>query len=143
MFMLDSVRMIDPKYGMGDGVRNPGPASCRSEFLLSAMRPLGLLLLMSSLAVGVRAQQPQSTSGYPDSTQTTTSPDCSDPMLASSAECTGQDQGNANQQLNQMNPQFVPGANHIIGGNRRHVQRGKGRGHAPKQVRSEDRQNLA
>jgi protein involved in polysaccharide export with SLBB domain len=104
--MLDSVRMNDPKYGVGGGVRSPGPASCRSEFFPRVMRPLGLLILLSSLVVPVRPQQPQSTSGNPDGTQTTTNPDCSDPLLASSSECTGQDQDQGNnQQMNQLNPQ--------------------------------------
>jgi protein involved in polysaccharide export with SLBB domain len=108
--------MSDPKYGMGEAVCDPAAASSRPQFSFSAIRPLGFLILMSSLAVTVRAQQPQSASGYPDSTQTTTNPDCSDPMLASSADCSGQgqDQGNANQ-LNQMNPQSGMGTPRAFG----------------------------
>ena len=113
--MLDSVRMNDPKYGVGGSIQSPGPGSCRSEFSLRAMRQLGFLLLMPLLVTTVCAQQPQSPSGYPDSTQTTTNPDCSDPMLASSADCSGQDQGNSNQQMNQLNPQSGAGTPRTYG----------------------------
>jgi protein involved in polysaccharide export with SLBB domain len=117
--MLDSVRMSDPKYGVGGGVRSPSPACCRSESSLRVMRPLGLLILLSSLTVPVRPQQPQSTSGNPDGTQTTTTPDCSDPLLASSAECTGQDQDQGNNQqmnqMNQLNPQSGVGTPRTFG----------------------------
>ena len=90
--------MSDPTYGVAGSVRNAGPASCRSEFPFHAMRQLGLFLLMPLLVVStMSSQQPQSQSGYPDSSQSTTSPDCSDPMLASSADCSGQ---NGNQQMN-------------------------------------------
>jgi protein involved in polysaccharide export with SLBB domain len=95
--------MSDPKYGVGSGVWSPGPARCRSEISLRTVRQLGFFLLMPVLVAGVSAQQQQqqqsTPSGYPDSSQTSTNPDCSDPMLASSADCMGQDQGNG-QQLN-------------------------------------------
>jgi protein involved in polysaccharide export with SLBB domain len=107
--------MSDPKYGVGGSVQSPVPASCRSEFSLRAMRQLGFLLLMPLLVTTVCAQQPQSPSGYPDSTQTTTNPDCSDPMVASSADCSGQDQGNSNQQMNQLNPQSGAGTPRTYG----------------------------
>jgi protein involved in polysaccharide export with SLBB domain len=63
------------------------------------MRQLGLLLLMP-LVVGAAGAQQQSPSGYPDGSQSGSSADCSDPVQASSAACTGQDQGNFDQQLN-------------------------------------------
>ncbi|MGA8939216.1 MAG: SLBB domain-containing protein [Acidobacteriaceae bacterium] len=69
------------------------------------VRQFGLVLLMSSLATVVCAQQ--TTQGYPDSTQTTTNPDCSDPLLANSTDCS--DQGQQNQQNQQgLNPQLNP-----------------------------------
>ena len=101
--------MSDPKYGVGSGVWSPGPARCRSEISLRTVRQLGFLLLMPVLVAAASAQQQQSTpSGYPSSPQTSTNPDCSDPILASSADCMGQDQGNG-QQLNG-NPQSGAGA---------------------------------
>src|ERR1700739_1029842 len=39
--------------------------------------------------------------------------------------------------------QFIPWPADIIGGNRSHIQRGKGRGHAAEEVHPENRQNLA
>ena len=95
--------MSDPKYGVGSGVWSPGPARCRSEISLRTVRQLGFFFLMPVLVAAASAQQqqqqPSTSSGYPDSSQTSTNPDCSDPMLASSADCMGQDQGNG-QQLN-------------------------------------------
>jgi protein involved in polysaccharide export with SLBB domain len=92
--------MSDPKYGVGSGVWSPGPARCRTEISLRTVRQLGFFLVMPLLVAAASAQQQQSTpSGYPSSQQTSTNPDCSDPMLASSADCMGQDQGNG-QQLN-------------------------------------------
>jgi protein involved in polysaccharide export with SLBB domain len=92
--------MSDLTYGGGGRITVPCPACYRPNFPLRMMRQLGLLLLMSSLAVTMRAQQ-QTPSGYPDSsTQTTSNPDCSDPLLANSSECSGQDQQNTNPQLN-------------------------------------------
>jgi protein involved in polysaccharide export with SLBB domain len=92
--------MNDPKYGVGSGVWSLGPASYRSEISLRTVRQLGFFLLMPVLVAAASAQQQQSApSGYPSSQQTSTNPDCSDPMLASSADCMGQDQGNG-QQLN-------------------------------------------
>jgi len=94
--MVNFVRMNDPKYGIGGRRMSPGLARYRSEFLLRKMRQLGLLLLMPLVLNTAGAQQQQSPSGYPDGS----SADCSDPLQASSAACTGQDQGNFGQQLN-------------------------------------------
>jgi protein involved in polysaccharide export with SLBB domain len=94
--------MSDLKYGVGSGVWSPGPARYRSEISLRTVRQLGFLLLMPVLVAAASAQQQQqqsTPSGYPTSPQTSTNPDCSDPILASSADCMGQDQGNG-QQLN-------------------------------------------
>jgi protein involved in polysaccharide export with SLBB domain len=108
--------MSDPKYGVGSGVWSPGPARCRSKISLRTVRQLGFFLVMPLLVATASAQQQPSTpSGYPDSSQTSTNPDCSDPVLASSADCTGQDQGNGQQQLNG-NPQSGAGVPRTFGG---------------------------
>jgi len=103
--------MSDPKYGVGSADWTLGPARCRSEISLRTVRQLGFFVLMPLLVAAANAQQQQSSpSGYPSGSQTSTNPDCSDPMLASSADCMGQDQGNG-QQMNG-NPQSgasVPG----------------------------------
>ena len=100
--------MSDPKYGVGSGVWSPGLARSRSEISLRTVRRLGFFLLMPLLVAAANAQQQQSNpSGYPDSSQPSTSSDCSDPMLASSAACTGQDQGNG-QNLNPQSGAGVP-----------------------------------
>jgi protein involved in polysaccharide export with SLBB domain len=113
--MLESRRMSNLKYGVGGGVCGPDPASILSELAPRSMRPFRLLLLMfllggamSLLPGAVRAQQTQSPSGYPDSTQSPTSQDCSDPALANSSGCTSQDQGNFNQQLNPQSGSTTP-----------------------------------
>ncbi len=106
--------MSDPKYGVGSGVWSPGPARSRPEISLRTVRRLGFFLVMPLLVATADAQQQQTNpSGYPDSSQTSTSSDCSDPMLASSAACTGQDQGNG-QQLNG-NPQSGAGVPRTFG----------------------------
>jgi len=91
--------MSDPKYGVGSGVWSPGPARCRCEISLRTVRQLGFFLLMPLLAGAASGQQQSTPSGYPDSSQGSSSQDCSDPVMASSAACTGQDQGNG-QNLN-------------------------------------------
>ncbi|HSY35018.1 MAG TPA: SLBB domain-containing protein [Acidobacteriaceae bacterium] len=64
------------------------------------MRQLGFFVLTPLLvATATAQQQPSTPSGYPSGSQTSTNPDCSDPLLASSADCMGQDQGNG-QQMN-------------------------------------------
>jgi protein involved in polysaccharide export with SLBB domain len=108
--MVDSGRMSDPKCGVGGRVLSPGPARSRSEFFLRAMRQLGCFVLLPALVVVTHAQEPQQSSGYPDGTQTTTSADCSDPMMASSPQCTA----NANQQMN-INPQSGAGVPRTFG----------------------------
>ena len=106
--------MSDPKYGVGSAFWSPGPARCRTEISLRTVRQLGFFLVMPLLLAAASAQQQPSTpSGYPDSSQTSTNPDCSDPVLASSAECTGQDQNNG-QQLN-ANPQNGVGVPRTFG----------------------------
>lgn len=95
--------MSESKYGGGGSVLGPGSDRCRTDFPLRTMRQLGILLLMSSLVAMARAQE-QTPSGYPDSTQTTTSPDCSDPLLASSTECSAQSLGQGTNGL-PLNPQ--------------------------------------
>jgi protein involved in polysaccharide export with SLBB domain len=106
--------MSDFQYGVGSGVSSPGLARCRSEISLRTVRQLGFFFLIPLLIAGGSAQQSQPTSsGYPDSSQTSTSPNCSDPMLASSADCMGQDQGNG-QQLN-ANPQSGAGVPRTFG----------------------------
>ncbi len=104
--------MSDPKYGVGSAFWSPGPARSRSEISLRTVRQLGFLLLMPLLLAAASAQQ-STPSGYPDNSQTSTSGDCSDPLLASSAECTGQDQ-NSGQQLN-VNPQSGAGVPRTFG----------------------------
>jgi protein involved in polysaccharide export with SLBB domain len=64
------------------------------------MRQLGFLLLMPMVVGAAGAQQSQTPTGYPDGSQSTTTADCTDPAQASSAACSGQDQGNFDQQLN-------------------------------------------
>ncbi len=113
--MVDSGRMNDPKYGVGGSTMSPGPARCRSCFPFKAMSRFGCFLLIPVLAAAANAQMPQqSASGYPDSNQTTTNSDCSDPILASSPQCTGQDQGNNQQPMN-LNPQTGNGAPRMFG----------------------------
>src|ERR1700735_1731554 len=94
--------MSDPKYGVGSGVWSPGPARCQTKISLRMVRQLGFFFLMPVLVAAASAQQQQQqqstpSSGYPDSSQTSTNPACSDPALASSADCMGQDQGNGQQ----------------------------------------------
>ncbi len=93
--------MSDSTYGVGRRVWSPVLVRCRTEFSLRAMRQLGFLLLMPVMVAAASAQnQQQSPSGYPDSTQSTANQDCTDPALANSAACTGQDQGYPDQQFN-------------------------------------------
>jgi protein involved in polysaccharide export with SLBB domain len=109
LFAVDSEGMSDSTYGGGSRILVPCPACSRPNSSLRMMRQLGLLLLMSSLAVGVPAQQ--TPSGYPDSsTQTTTSPDCSDPAQAGSAQCSAQNQNLGGQQLTPQTRTALPGA---------------------------------
>ena len=93
--------MSDSKYGAGGRIPGTGPAYCEPTFSLFVMRHLGLFLLIPVLVATTNAQTPQQSSGYPDSSQSTTNADCSDPMMASSPSCTGQ---NAGQEMN-LNPQ--------------------------------------
>jgi protein involved in polysaccharide export with SLBB domain len=71
------------------------------------MRRLGILLLAPLLVATARPQQQQTPSSYPDSTQQTTSVDCSDPLTADSADCSGQEQ-QVQQNQQGMNPQLNP-----------------------------------
>jgi protein involved in polysaccharide export with SLBB domain len=64
------------------------------------MRPVGLLLLLSSLTTLSLAQQ-----SYTDPSQTTTSTDCSDPSMANSSACSSQQDLSA-QQGTQMGAQI-------------------------------------
>ncbi len=93
--------MSDSKYGAGGRIPGIGPAHCEPTFSLFAMRHLGLFLLIPVLVATTNAQTPQQSSGYPDNSQSTTNADCSDPMMASSPSCTGQNTG---QEMN-LNPQ--------------------------------------
>jgi protein involved in polysaccharide export with SLBB domain len=106
--------MSDPKYGVGGTILSPGLARCRSEFFLRTMRQFGFFVMVPALVAVAHAEEPQQSSGYADSTQTT-SADCSDPMTASSPECTGQNQGNANQQQLNVNPQSGAGVPRTFG----------------------------
>ena len=106
--------MNDPKYGVGSRVWSARSASCRTDFLLRAMKQLSFILLMPLLVgtAGAQQQQQQFPSGYPDGSQSTTGSDCSDPVTANSPECTNQ--GNNNQQLN-LNPQTGGGVSRQFG----------------------------
>ena len=112
--MVDSVRMSDPKFGMGGEVLRRGHARCRSANLLRTMMQFGLFALMPAMLATARAQDPQQSSGYPDGSQSTSTTDCSDPTMATSPACTGQDQGSSGQQLN-LNPQSGLGTNRTSG----------------------------
>lgn len=76
---------------------------CRPESFHSMVKPVALLLvLVTSLVTVARGQQsPQSSDGYPDSTQSTSTVDCSDPISASSEQCSSQGSDQMNLQQTQ------------------------------------------
>ncbi len=63
---------------------------------------------MLALAAGVHAQIPSQSGGL-DETGTPSDLDCADPLLASSAQCSGQSQYTINPQLPQQYPSSIPG----------------------------------
>jgi protein involved in polysaccharide export with SLBB domain len=111
--MVDSQEMSDSQSGGVFRAFIPVPARCRSVSSLLMVRQFGLLLLMSLAAATARGQQQIPTT--PDSTQTSNNPDCNDPALAGSDQCSaqGQDLGNQNLGGQQLTPQTrtaLPGA---------------------------------
>ncbi|MGA7157642.1 MAG: SLBB domain-containing protein [Acidobacteriaceae bacterium] len=82
--------MTDSKYGDSGSENAPDARGSRSGFFVRMVRQFGLLLVVSSLATMAYAQQ--NSQGYPDSTQSTTGVDCSDPLQADSAACSDQGQ---------------------------------------------------
>jgi hypothetical protein len=85
---------------MGIGGSNTRFAFDRPAWQLCNVGQLGLLVLFVSLATAVFAQstnpgEPQN----PGAPQSPTTPDCTDPLLASSSQCSGQNQQDLNSNL--------------------------------------------
>ncbi len=102
--VVDSDGMSDSKYGVAGSKHGLNAARCGNNSFHRWLRQPVFLMGVLLLAAVVRAQEPSSP-GYPDNSQTTTSPDCSDPLLASSAECSAQGQP-YQQTQQQLNPQI-------------------------------------
>ena len=101
--MVNSELMSISEYGVSKRICRLGSVRYQSLSHHSMARRFGLLLLVSSLATTVLAQQQQYPSSYPESQQNSNTPDCTDPAMASSPQCTSQNQALTN---SQMNPQM-------------------------------------
>ncbi len=101
--MVDSEQMGQSKAYKGSSVSGPEFKSHHKDLLPPAAKLLGWALLFSSLALTAPAQD-QSQSNYPGADQTVTNPDCTDPLQAGTAECSGQSQGQGT-----TSPQGTPG----------------------------------
>ena len=86
--MVDSGGMSYQMFGVGSTRRRFTSADYRPIGHRCALRPLGLLLLLSSLTTVSLAQS------YSDPTQSTTTADCSDPAIANSSACASQQNTN-------------------------------------------------
>jgi len=100
-------RVINSRYmtfyrcGMGIGVSNTRFAFRQPAWQLCNIRKLGLLFLCGWVATAVHGQSTSPGAVYGQSTnpgaaQNSNELDCSDPLLASSSQCTGQNQQNLN-----------------------------------------------
>jgi protein involved in polysaccharide export with SLBB domain len=72
------------------------------------VKQFGFLLLLSSLATTVWAQQ-QPQSSYSEGAQNSNTPDCTDPMLANSPQCSGQNPEESNPLPAQQTRSALPG----------------------------------
>jgi protein involved in polysaccharide export with SLBB domain len=72
------------------------------------VKQFGFLLLLSSLATTVWAQQ-QPQSSYSEGAQNSNTPDCTDPLLASSPQCSGQNPEESNPLPAQQTRSALPG----------------------------------
>ena len=83
------------KYGKSKTNYETGSIRFRSMSLFCIAKQFRFVLLMSSLATTAWAhQQPQST--YPEGAQSSSTPDCTDPAMANSPQCSSQTQGQTN-----------------------------------------------
>jgi len=89
--MLDLLHMISSKCGKGTGDCLVGSAHDRPASWVRKGRKIGLLILIISLASALYAQL-SSQGGTSAAAQSLSAPDCSDPLLASTEECSGQTQ---------------------------------------------------
>jgi protein involved in polysaccharide export with SLBB domain len=94
--VLNSRYMTFYRCGMDIGGINAHFAFDRLAWRLRKFSLIGLLFLVWSLATAVNAQ---STNTNQDATQNSSDQDCSDPLLASSSQCTGQSQQGLNLSL--------------------------------------------
>src|SRR5271170_7316534 len=83
------------RCGMDIGRSNARSASYWPAWQLPKVRTIGLLTLMVSLATAVYCQN-----GLSGATQSPNSPDCTDPLLATSSQCSGQNQSDSNGTFN-------------------------------------------
>jgi protein involved in polysaccharide export with SLBB domain len=107
--MINSRYMTFNRCGMDIGGSNTRFAFDRPAWQPCNMRQLGLLLLIGSLATAVYAQNTN-----PGAAQNPNELDCSDPLMASSSQCTGQNQRdlNSNLPLQAQSPATPPNGNY-------------------------------
>ena len=102
--MINSRYMTFYRCGMGIGGSNTRFAFDRPAWRICNIGQLGLLVLFVSLATAVYAQNVN-----PGATQNPNELDCSDPLMASSSQCSGQNQQDLNSNLSlQVRPQATP-----------------------------------
>jgi len=102
--MINSRYMTFYRRGMGIGGSNTRFAFDRPAWRICSIGQLGLLVLFVSLATAVYAQN-----ANPGATQNPNELDCSDPLMASSSQCSGQNQQDLNSNLSlQVRPVAVP-----------------------------------
>jgi protein involved in polysaccharide export with SLBB domain len=107
--MINSRYMTFYRCGMGICGSNTRFAFKRPAWQLCTIRQLGLLLLCGSLAAAVYAQNTN-----PGAAQNPNELDCSDPLMASSSQCLGQNQRdlNTNLPLQTQSPATTPNGNY-------------------------------
>ena len=106
--MLDFLYMIFFEFGRDIGGCRTGTAHDRAKAQFRGITRIGLLILISSLGAAPCAQL-QSQNSNQGGAQSPSTPDCSDPLLASTLECSGQTQfgqtqGGATQQPSSRRP---------------------------------------
>jgi len=89
--MLDFLYMIFFEFGRDIGGCRTGTAHDRAKAQFRGITRIGLLILISSLGAAPCAQL-QSQNSNQGGAQSPSTPDCSDPLLASTLECSGQTQ---------------------------------------------------
>jgi protein involved in polysaccharide export with SLBB domain len=92
--VVDSPYMTLNRCGMGIGYGNTRSAFNRSAWRIRTMRRIGLLTLIMPLATAVYSQ-----STSPGAPQSPSTPDCTDPLLAGSSQCSGQNQQDVDSNL--------------------------------------------